>query len=450
MTTAKATRVWFTGHRPVYKLTLRSGRTIRATANHPFRTLDGWTALEDLTPGDRIGLPRGYPQLKPISGWSDSAVILLAHLIGDGCFAPRQPIHYTSASEANLDAVTRAAREEFNVSVRRVSQRTWSHLYLSAGANKWHPNPLRLWLDQLGIYGQRSYQKHIPEAVFSLPEEQISLFLRHLWATDGSIYLRKTTHGMTGTIYYSTSSEILARQVQDLLSQFGIPAQIKGVQKGQYRPNYHVHISGKDNQLHFAREIGAYGDRANALKTLEDYYRPIKSNPNLDTIPVEIWQHVKTHMHAQDISQRQMAALRGTSYGGDAHFGFAPTRSTLISYASILEAPDLRQVAEADIYWDTIQSVEAYGEEDVYDMTVPETHNFVANGILVHNSLEQDADIVMFIHRPDAMEKDSPKANLAEIIVAKHRNGPTHSGIELVFLNNLARFDNAAPAPGRR
>jgi replicative DNA helicase len=59
-------------------------------------------------------------------------------------------------------------------------------------------------------------------------------------------------------------------------------------------------------------------------------------------------------------------------------------------------------------------------------------------------SIEQDADIVMFIHRPDALEKDSPRANVAEIIVAKHRNGPTHSGIELVFLNNLARFDNAA------
>jgi replicative DNA helicase len=65
-------------------------------------------------------------------------------------------------------------------------------------------------------------------------------------------------------------------------------------------------------------------------------------------------------------------------------------------------------------------------------------------------SLEQDADIVMFIHRPDAMEKDSPRANIAEIIVAKHRNGPTHPGIELVFLSNLARFDNAAPAPARR
>ncbi len=65
-------------------------------------------------------------------------------------------------------------------------------------------------------------------------------------------------------------------------------------------------------------------------------------------------------------------------------------------------------------------------------------------------SLEQDADIVMFIHRPDAMEKDSPRQNVAEIIVAKHRNGPTHPGIELVFLNNLARFENAAPPPARR
>jgi len=64
-------------------------------------------------------------------------------------------------------------------------------------------------------------------------------------------------------------------------------------------------------------------------------------------------------------------------------------------------------------------------------------------------SLEQDADIVMFIHRPDALDKEPAKQALAEIIVAKHRNGPTHSGIEVIFQNNLARFDNAATV-GRR
>jgi replicative DNA helicase len=59
-------------------------------------------------------------------------------------------------------------------------------------------------------------------------------------------------------------------------------------------------------------------------------------------------------------------------------------------------------------------------------------------------SLEQDADIVLFIHRPDAMEKNNPRQNVAELIVAKHRNGPTHPGIEVVFMPTLAKFENAA------
>ncbi len=58
-------------------------------------------------------------------------------------------------------------------------------------------------------------------------------------------------------------------------------------------------------------------------------------------------------------------------------------------------------------------------------------------------SLEQDADIVMFIYRPDQYEKDTVKQNVAEIIVAKHRNGPVGS-IELIFRSALAKFENAA------
>jgi len=58
-------------------------------------------------------------------------------------------------------------------------------------------------------------------------------------------------------------------------------------------------------------------------------------------------------------------------------------------------------------------------------------------------SLEQDADIVMFIYRSDQYDKDTVKQNIAEIIVAKHRNGPVGS-VELVFRNALAKFENAA------
>ncbi len=58
-------------------------------------------------------------------------------------------------------------------------------------------------------------------------------------------------------------------------------------------------------------------------------------------------------------------------------------------------------------------------------------------------SLEQDADIVMFIHRPEMYEKDTMKQNIAQIKVAKHRNGPVGT-VELVFRSNLAKFENAA------
>ena len=66
-------------------------------------------------------------------------------------------------------------------------------------------------------------------------------------------------------------------------------------------------------------------------------------------------------------------------------------------------------------------------------------------------SIEQDADVVMFIHREDVYvtedewdqmhpDQEYPK-NIAEIIIAKHRKGPTGS-ILLKFIDNLVRFDS--------
>lgn len=442
VTTSAASRVWLTGHRPIFKLTTRMGRTIRATGNHPFRVLDGWRALEELSAGDRIALPRHYPQPPSPEPWPEERVILLAHLIGDGCYASRNPLHYTSASEANLSAVAKSAEHAFGITPKRVAQRNWFHLYLSAGANKWRPNPVRRWLRELGIDGQRSPEKHIPAPVFSLPNEQIALFLRHLWSTDGSIYLRPTTHGRAGTIYYATTSERLAGDVQHLLARLGIPSRIVTTRKQAYRPGYQVHVSGRTGQLEFARVVGGHGERRAALDEVATFLERVRANPNRDTVPREIWSQVKHRMAALGISQRKMAALRGTAYAGEAHFNFAPTRATLLDYATGLEDPALAQIAHADVYWDTIASIEAQGEADVYDMTVPGTHNFIANGLVVHNSLEQDSDIVMFIHRPDMYEKEGGRTNIAELLVRKHRNGPT-ADIQLVFRGALTKFENA-------
>jgi replicative DNA helicase len=79
----------------------------------------------------------------------------------------------------------------------------------------------------------------------------------------------------------------------------------------------------------------------------------------------------------------------------------------------------------------------------VFDATVDGTHNFVANGVLAHNSLEQDADVVVFLYRDELYNRDSPDRGTAEVIVAKHRNGPT--GVtQLAFLENYTRFANMA------
>ncbi len=77
-----------------------------------------------------------------------------------------------------------------------------------------------------------------------------------------------------------------------------------------------------------------------------------------------------------------------------------------------------------DVYWDEIVSIDADGKEEVYDLTVEGLHNFVANDITVHNSIEQDADIVMFIYREELYDKETDKKGIAEIHIAKHRNGP--------------------------
>jgi replicative DNA helicase len=81
--------------------------------------------------------------------------------------------------------------------------------------------------------------------------------------------------------------------------------------------------------------------------------------------------------------------------------------------------------------------------EEVYDATVLGGHNFVADGIVVHNSIEQDADMVMMIHREDMYEKESPRAGEADIMLVKHRNGPT-ANVTVAFQGHYSRFVDMA------
>jgi replicative DNA helicase len=108
----------------------------------------------------------------------------------------------------------------------------------------------------------------------------------------------------------------------------------------------------------------------------------------------------------------------------------------------IVPSEELIRLSQSDVYWDQVASIEWAGEEEVFDLEVPGHHNFVAGDIIVHNSLEQDADVVMFIYREEMYKPETEKQHIADIIVAKHRHGPTRT-IQLFFREQLAQFLDA-------
>ena len=100
-------------------------------------------------------------------------------------------------------------------------------------------------------------------------------------------------------------------------------------------------------------------------------------------------------------------------------------------------------LASPEVLWDPILRIERRGEEPVFDATVPGTHNFVADGVVAHNSLEQDADVVIFLYREELYERDTERKGIADVLVAKQRNGPTGE-FPLVFLADHMTFANYA------
>jgi replicative DNA helicase len=128
---------------------------------------------------------------------------------------------------------------------------------------------------------------------------------------------------------------------------------------------------------------------------------------------------------------------------GSALYKSALTRERAVRIAEAVDSKPLRSLATSDVYWDEVISIEPAGVEEVYDLTVEDLHSFVADDIVLHNSLEQDADLVVFIYRDEYYNAESDQQGLAEVIVAKHRNGPTDS-IKLSFLKRHAKFADLA------
>ena len=225
--------------------------------------------------------------------------------------------------------------------------------------------------------------------------------------------------------------------------RFGIVGRIKSTQKSAYRPSHTVDISGTEDQLMFLEQIGVHGDRSRNVEHLLEILRDIKHNTNVDTMPIDVWDDVRRIIEQKGITHRSFQEALGTRYCGSALYKTAPSRTRMARVIEALDTHELDMIAMNDLYWDRILSITHDSEEEVFDATVVGSHNFIANGVTVHNSIEQDADMVILLHREDVYDKESPRAGEADVIVAKHRNGPTKT-IVVAFQGHYSRFANMA------
>lgn len=330
------THVFSTGRKEVLELTTSSGRTVRATGNHPFLTYGGWKALDSLSVGDRVAVPR----------------------------------HVSAPSECDESFTD----EDVTTVARLVAELP---------------------------------EARVPAGLSKLPKAQIALFLREVFTRAGGVGLATSHPG--GEIFCFADDRARLDRIALLLLRFGISSQVWG--QGR---DWVLDVVDLDSQRRFLQEIGVegpYGEDADRLLTIV----------RTDTMPAPdgspMWREVA-------------AAVAAPSETG-----------TLGQVAAVLDRADVDLAAVNDVEWDMIVSVEPAGIEEVYDATVLGAHNFVANGIAVHNSIEQDADMVMLLHRESVYEADSPREGEADIIVAKHRNGPTRT-ITVAFQGHYSRFTN--------
>ena len=402
------TDVVWNGRKRVYRLTTELGKSICATTNHPFRTLDGWTNLGDLKPGDRIAAPRRLTS-PTTESWPRHELIALAGLLSEGNTCHPTTLYFYSNDRRMIDDFA-GAIGQFSDTVAKVYARAGGRR-LEVQANtgrdtRFKPKSERdtgttavlalptrsgafRWAERLGILGKKATTKFVPTAVFRLCDADIELFLGRLWAGDG--FIATDTFKVP---FYATSSRQLAEDVQHLLLRLGIVSRIHEKQfkyKGGFKPGFTVHAIGAGAVDTFLARLAPHCiGRERAVALLREHAATTRGRSNKDTIPIQVRALVDDARRRAGLTWDELAAkaevdvrrfARGNS---EDNYGFR--RDTIAKLATFLGSQRLIDLATSDVYWDRVVSVEYVGVEDTYDLTVEEDHNFVANGLIVHNS----------------------------------------------------------------
>ncbi|MFE7420163.1 LAGLIDADG family homing endonuclease [Rhodococcus sp. NPDC057529] len=376
----------------VFRVYLASGRQIELSRDQEFRTVTGWIPLRELEIGQRLAIPRYIPESIHGTRLADAEIILLAHMIGDGSCVKRQPIRYASIDEENLAAVATAAthfgvtaiRDEY-AAARCITLRLPAPYRLGHGER----NPIAAWLDELGLFGLRSYEKFVPKVIFDAGNDQVALFLRHLWATDGSV--RWDEKGNQGRVYYGSTSRRLVDDVAILLLRIGVHGRIKRVRKKGYRDCWHLTIAGSQNQTQFLSVAGVHGARGEAARRVLAELLSLAPNVNVDTIPLEIWFRVREILASNGISLRAFAAAMNIKFCGSTLWKHSVSRSRLAKVAEFLDDDGLRGLATSDVFWDRVVDIVSAGTQEVFTCPVLGADNLVVDGVVVRQGRHQGA-----------------------------------------------------------
>jgi deoxycytidine triphosphate deaminase len=373
------------GKKPVFELRTRAGMRIRATANHPFLMLKGWAALSDLRPGDRIAAARDIPVFgkTPIPDWEAN---LLGLMISEGqCDTPGSSPTYTTADPAMVELLTTCMADSGMGSVTFKGHYGYRLVNRHGRGGIPECNRAHAWLKKYEL-NVGSGEKFVPQCVFTAPESSVRLFLQALFSGDGSVYSSKSGVFVE---YYSKSRRLI-EDVHHLLLRFGVFSLIREKETAIGTSACKIQITDKDQIRRFAERIGftpgSVKQRRLDLEVLPMIRAQPRRRSNFDTLPTEAWPMIG------------MAARVGGVPLTSINIHTQPNQSVSLFAASKVA------LATGDMYvsplidgpmWDVVEGVEPAGEEEVFDISVPTLHNFVANDLIVHNSTYARCGIIV-------------------------------------------------------
>jgi replicative DNA helicase len=369
----RASHFYDSGLKPTLKIKTRAGYTLTGTHIHPILTLspDGaqvWKPIAEIQQGDFVAIQRhdaiwaGELELpaftfsyywsnvthKPnlLKDMSEELAYMLGLLAGDGNLTRK---NYVSFSTAEPELLKLFYEWATSLGLKARHRAAYDHTIGSVVLNTW--------LKHIGLSGY-AYEKEVPFTILRAPQECIRAFLQGLFDTDGHAEAQR------GHIQYVSSSQKLARQIHLLLLQFGIVSKLT-FKPNKYRGAWSIRITG-DAARHFYERIGFRLERKQARYQL----LPTKPNANLDVIPY--------------LPKRQSSFPKKLNYTRYFRGEKQPTYPTLQQIA--LYAHEVHHLLEPEFYWDEITEVADAGLQHCYDLTVPDGHAFVANGIVSHNT----------------------------------------------------------------